>query len=64
VLGNVALEVKLGSLRNQALAAFLAAALDTIAACFRGHASTETVLLLAGAFCWLISTEAHGMIEV
>ena len=64
VLRDVALEVKLCSLRNQALAAFLAAALDAVAACFCGHAGTETVLLLAGAFCRLIGAEAHGVIVV
>jgi hypothetical protein len=60
VLGDVALEVKLCTLWNQALAAFLAAALDAIAACLRGHAGTETVLLFAGTFGRLIGAEAHG----
>ena len=49
---DVALEVKLGTLRNQALAAFLAAAFDAVAAGFCGHACAETVLLLAGGDKW------------
>ncbi len=62
VLSNVALEVKLRTLRNEALAAFLAAAFDAIAACFRGHACTETELLFAGALGGLVCTEAHESI--
>ena len=60
VLGDVALEVKLSSLRNQALAAFLAAAFDAITACLRGHAGTKTMLLFARALGGLVGTEAHN----
>ena len=60
VLGDVALEVQLCTLGNQALAAFLATALDAITASFRCHAGAESVLLFAGAFGWLVSAEAHG----
>jgi len=60
VLGDVALEVKLRTFGNEALAALLAAALDAIAASLRGHAGTETVLLFAGTFGGLVGTEAHG----
>jgi hypothetical protein len=56
VLRDVALEVKLGTLRNQALAAFLAAALDAVAAGFCGHACAETVAACANYFAWLEST--------
>jgi hypothetical protein len=60
VLGDVALEVKLCALRNEALTTLLAAAFDAIATCFRGHACAETVLLFTGAFRGLVGAEAHG----
>jgi len=62
VLRDVTLEVKLSTFRNEALTAFLAAAFDAIAASLGGHASTESVLLFAGTFGWLVSAEAHGRI--
>jgi hypothetical protein len=64
VLGDVALEVKLCALRNEAFTAFLAAAFDAIAASFGGHAGAETVLLFAGTFGRLVCAEAHGGIFV
>ena len=60
MLRDVALEVKLRSLGDEALAALLAAAFDAIAASLRGHAGTESVLLFAGTFGWLVCAEAHG----
>ncbi len=59
MLGDVALEVQLSTLRNEALAALLAAAFDAIAAGLGGHACTETMLLFARALSWLVGTEAH-----
>ena len=50
VLLDVALVVDLRALGNQALTPFLAAAADDVAAVLRGHASTETILALPGAF--------------
>ena len=60
MLGDVALEVKLCALGNEAFAAFLAAALDAIATCLCGHACAEAVLLFTGAFRGLVGAEAHG----
>jgi len=60
VLRDVALEVKLGTLGNEALATLLAAAFDAIAACLGGHACTETMLLFARALGGLVGTEAHN----
>jgi len=60
VLRDVTLEVKLGAFGNQALAAFLTAALDDIASSLGGHTGAETVLLFTGTFGGLVSAEAHG----
>ena len=60
VLGDVALEVKLSTFRNQAFAAFLATALDDVASSLGGHTGAETVLLFTGTFGGLVSAEAHG----
>jgi len=62
VLRDVTLEVKLSTLGNEAFAALLAAAFDAIAASLRGHAGTESVLLFACTFGWLVSAEAHDRI--
>jgi hypothetical protein len=45
----MALEGNLSTFADQALAAFLATAVQNRATSFGGHASTETMLLLAGA---------------
>lgn len=55
----MALEVNLGTLWNEALAALLATVLDDAATSFVRHACTETVLLLASALGRLIS-HFHG----
>lgn len=60
MLGDMALEVKLCTLRNKAFATLLTAALDTIATCLCGHACAESVLLFTGAFRGLVGAEAHG----
>ncbi|MFM2220667.1 MAG: hypothetical protein RLZZ553_415 [Verrucomicrobiota bacterium] len=49
VLLRVALEGDFSTFADQALAAFLAAAAENRATSFGGHASTETMLLLASA---------------
>jgi len=60
VLGDVAFEVQLGTLWNQTSTAFLTAAFDAIAACFRCHAGAETMLLFASTFGRLVGAEAHS----
>lgn len=60
MLGGVALVLELDTLRNEALAAFLAAAAKNVAAGFGGHAGAETELGFAGALGWLIRAFAHG----
>lgn len=60
VLRDVTLEVKLCAFRNQAFAAFLAAAFDDVASSLGGHTGAETVLLFTGTFGGLVSAEAHG----
>jgi len=56
----VASVLKLNTFRNEALAAFLAAAAKEIASGFGCHAGAETELGFAGALGWLISAFAHG----
>lgn len=64
VLDDVALEVKLSTLRNETLATLLTAALDDVTASFSSHTCAETVLLFTGAFRGLICAKAHGEIFV
>lgn len=59
VLHRMALEVNLGTLRKKALPTFTATALEDATSRFGSHASTETVLLLAGALGRLIC-HFHG----
>ena len=60
MLDGVARVLKFNTLGDEALAAFLTAAADDIAAGFGGHACAETELVFAGAFGWLIGALAHG----
>ena len=64
MLNRVARVLQLDALRNKALAAFLTAAADDVAAGFGGHACAETELVFAGAFGWLIGALAHGYEEL
>lgn len=57
---GVAAVLQLDALRNQAFAAFLAAAAEDVAAGFGGHAGAETELILAGALGRLVGAFAHG----
>jgi len=59
VLHRVALEVDLGTFREEALATLTAAVLEDAAASFICHAGSETVLLLARALGRLVS-HFHG----
>ena len=59
VLHRMALEVNLGTLWKKALPTFTATVLKDAASCFGSHASTETVLLLAGALGRLVC-HFHG----
>jgi hypothetical protein len=54
VLDGVTLVVDLCTLGDEALAAFLAAALDQVTTGFGGHTGTEAVLAFAGTLRWLI----------
>jgi hypothetical protein len=60
VLRRVAAVLNLYTLRNKALAAFLAAAADDVAAGFSGHACSKAELVFSCALGWLVSTFAHG----
>ncbi len=60
MLSRVAAVLQLDTLRNEALAALLAAAAENVTAGFGGHAGTETKLVLAGALGGLIGAFAHG----
>jgi hypothetical protein len=62
VLVGVALVLQLGTLGDEAFAAFLAAAAENVATGLGGHAGTETELVLAGAFGRLEGAFAHGWI--
>ena len=59
VLHRMALEVDLGTLRKETLPTFTATALEDATSRFGSHASTETVLLLAGALGRLVC-HFHG----
>jgi len=54
VLNGVTLVLELSPFGDEALTAFLAAALDQVAACFARHTGTEPVLVLTGTLGWLI----------
>ena len=54
MLDSVSLELKLSPSGYEALATFLTAALEQVAAGFGRHAGTEPVLVLAGTLGWLI----------
>ena len=60
MLDGVARVLKLNTLGDEALAAFLAAAADDVTAGVGRHAGAETELGFAGALGGLISAFAHG----
>ncbi len=64
VLRRVTAVLDFHALRNKALATFLAATANDIAAGFGGHACPEAELVFPGAFGWLISTFAHGVASI
>jgi hypothetical protein len=61
VLDGVALEVNLGTLGEETLAALAATLVQDVATCLGGHTGTEAVLLLAGAFGRLVGTLHDGL---
>jgi hypothetical protein len=61
VLGRVTAVLKLDTLWNEALAAFLATAAKDVAAGFGGHASAEAELVFPSALGGLIGAFAHGV---
>ena len=61
VLRRVTAVLELNALRNEPLAAFLAAAADDVATGFGGHACPEAELVFPRALGWLISAFAHGV---
>ena len=54
MLNGVTLVLELSPFGDEALTAFLAAALDQVAACFGRHTGTEPVLVFTGTLGWLI----------
>ena len=54
VLDGMALILQVCTFRNQALAAFAAAALDQITSGLGGHTCTKTVLVFASSLRWLV----------
>ena len=61
MLSRVTAVLDLNALRHKALAAFLAAAADDVAAGFGGHTSPEAELVFPCALGWLIGAFAHGV---
>jgi hypothetical protein len=60
VLDRVTAVLKLDTLGNEALAAFLAAAAENVTSGFTGHAGTKTKLIFTGALGRLVGAFAHG----
>ena len=61
MLRRVTAVLELNALWNQALAAFLAAAAENVAAGLGGHAGPEAELVFPCALGWLIGAFAHGV---
>jgi hypothetical protein len=61
VLRRVAAVLDFNALGNEALASFLAATAENVAAGFGGHAGPEAELVFPCALGWLIGAFAHGV---
>ncbi len=61
MLRRVTAVLQLDAFRNQAFAAFLAAAAQDVAARLGGHTGAKAELIFASALGWLIGAFAHGV---